>query len=443
MSKSEEKARLRTSLFSGGEFDIADVKKKIQEEQQLSQKFIDELKGAYERGEDISDYVWPREWDFRKRPERHHASNIISLVEAIDFCGQYFHGSAWQEADWYARSPEDIKQWNPAYNFHRALHFTDKQKGADFTNRAEEEKQAFFRKQEVYGKLSSWLNEMEIEAFTLDSEGHKCLLYANIWLSREALKILDLGKIYEKDESGQPKLSGKSDFVYLNKEQLQKALNKERRPTNFQERKEIKPKNIICPEGVWSLEAMLRFSDKQKGEDGQSRKMGDIAHSFIHFLLVTPALEVFTINSYTGDKTPIDRDSLRSKRAIAHFIKGLIPFDSFRASEEDGEYIFVNRTQFENYLTDKGIQDDPSQDKRDQGQDSYVPAYLEFMLQAVKALNLTSDKRANIDEIIDWLNKNWPSDLEGKSDILIKYMATLIRRPEDKKGGNTSWNKKK
>lgn len=37
-----------------------------------------------------------------------------------------------------------------------------------------------------------------------------------------------------------------------------------------------------------------------------------------------------------------------------------------------------------------------------------------------------------------WLKKNWPADLEGKSDRMIKSMATLLRRPQDKKGGNTA-----
>ena len=70
----------------------------------------------------------------------------------------------------------------------------------------------------------------------------------------------------------------------------------------------------------------------------------------------------------------------------------------------------------------------------------YTPPYLEFMLQAAKALNLCPEKRARIDDITAWLNENWPSHLEGKSDRIIKSMATLLRRPEDKKGGNTPWN---
>lgn len=136
---------------------------------------------------------------------------------------------------------------------------------------------------------------------------------------------------------------------------------------------EIKPKGITCPEGIWSLEAMLRFSDKQKGEDGQSRIMADISHGFIQFLMATPKLEVFTISSYSGNKRLIDRDYLRSRRAISHFIQGRIPFDSYNAKKEDGEYIFVNRTQFENYLADKPLEGCIFLDQEQKAQNLYVP----------------------------------------------------------------------
>ena len=70
---------------------------------------------------------------------------------------------------------------------------------------------------------------------------------------------------------------------------------------------------------------------------------------------------------------------------------------------------------------------------------SYIPPYVSFMHQAVKDLNLSPDSKANRDVIIDWLTDNWPADLEGKSKRLIQAMATLLRRPEDKKGGNSPW----
>lgn len=421
-------------IFSTGQID-----EQIRKERELREKFTAELKEAYEQGEDISEYVWPHEWDFRKRPKPHHANNIISLPDAIDVCGQHFYGAAWNEKDWYARSPEEIEQWNPAHNLYRAWGFSEKKKGADFTNRPEEEKEAFVRKQEIYSQLSSWLNQSTLESFTLDSEGNKGSVSANIWLSSDALDILDSGKISEK-EDGKTKIGGKSDFVYLNKEQLQKLLNKEKPSSKIETKKEFSPKGITCPEGIWSLEAMLRFSDKEKGEEGQDRKMGEICQDFLHFLVTTPTLEVFTISSYDGHKAPIDRDYLRSKSAASDFLRGFIPnFDGFHVSKEDGEFIFVNRQQYENFLAGRPIAENPVSDIKPEDNPSYIPAYLDLMLKAVKALNLSPDKRANMDNIINWLNNNWPPDLEGKSDRMIKSMATFLRRPQDKKGGNTSW----
>ncbi len=439
MPESQKKDPILDNLLSSGLFNTTHIDEQIRKEREVREKFTAELKAAHEQGEDISEYVWPREWDLRKCPKPHHASNIISLSDAIDLCGQHFYGAVWDTKDWYARSPEEMEQWKPEHNLHRAWSFTENKKGADFTNRAEEEKQAFARKQEIYGKLSSWLNQETIEVFTLDNEGNKSGVPSNTWLSRDALDILDEGKIHEKEEDGKLKISGKSDFVYLNKEQLEKALNKEKLPSETKKRKELEPKGITCPEGIWSIQAMILFSDKEKGEDSQSRKMGEISQSFIHFLITAPALEVFTINSYSGEKQPIDRDYLRSKRAINDFIRGLIPFGDFRANEGDGEYIFVNKDQFENFLADEPLAEDHEPDEAAEAPISYTPAYVKLMLKAVKALNLSPDKRANMDEITDWLDKNWPSDLEGKSQNLIKYMATLLRRPEDKRGGNTAW----
>jgi hypothetical protein len=71
--------------------------------------------------------------------------------------------------------------------------------------------------------------------------------------------------------------------------------------------------------------------------------------------------------------------------------------------------------------------------------DDYIPPYIEFLLGAIPSLNLSANNRVNKDEVVNWLAENWPDGLEGKSDRLINSMATLLRRPEDKKGGNTSW----
>lgn len=71
----------------------------------------------------------------------------------------------------------------------------------------------------------------------------------------------------------------------------------------------------------------------------------------------------------------------------------------------------------------------------------YIPPYLEFMLLAARETRLSGDKREKIENIMGWLNANWPSGLEGKSNRMIRSMATLLRRPDDKKGGNTRWKK--
>lgn len=84
-------------------------------------------------------------------------------------------------------------------------------------------------------------------------------------------------------------------------------------------------------------------------------------------------------------------------------------------------------------------QEQQSESRSQLSEIQYIPPYVVFMLEAVTALNLSSDSRSNLDEIINWLDDNWPSDLEGKSQNLVKYMATLLRRPEDKRGGNTPW----
>lgn len=71
--------------------------------------------------------------------------------------------------------------------------------------------------------------------------------------------------------------------------------------------------------------------------------------------------------------------------------------------------------------------------------DGYIPPYIKFLLGAASALNLSANNRVNKEEIVHWLDENWPVELEGKSDRLINSMATILRRPQDKKGGNTSW----
>ena len=155
MQESQKKDSAVANILNSAIFDNSQIEKQIKEEQEMREKLTDELRKAHEQGEDISEYVWPREWDVRKRPKPHHASNIISLADAIDLSGQHFYGDVWNEKDWYARNPEEIERWNPEHNLHRAWSFAENKKSADFTNRPEEEKQAFERKQEIYSKFVS------------------------------------------------------------------------------------------------------------------------------------------------------------------------------------------------------------------------------------------------------------------------------------------------
>lgn len=66
----------------------------------------------------------------------------------------------------------------------------------------------------------------------------------------------------------------------------------------------------------------------------------------------------------------------------------------------------------------------------------YIPPYIDFMLKAAKALGLSSDKTIVKKQVEHWLRENWPKELGTPTDNIIKYMATLIRRPDEQKGGN-------
>lgn len=292
---------------------------KYNNEQQLYKNFTNELRNAHERGEDISEYVWPPEWNLKKRPKQHHAENIISLADAIDICGKKIYGSLWQDFDWYARSDDEIEKWNPAHHTYLAFSFSEKTQFANFNDDEDSEKQAYKRKGDVFSKLSAWLNQGKVNAFNIETDGSKNDISQNTWLSSDAIQILNSGKTCNKEEGA---FRANENYVYLDKIQFMDVLQKE-------------------------------------------------------------------ITEYPKDKINLSPEKI--------------------------------------VCTDQIIED------------FYIPEYLKLMLAGVQALGLSQDKRADIDTIKDWLNENWPNNLEGKSDRLIKYMATLMRRPEDKKGGNQPW----
>lgn len=430
------------SFLSGSIFGEEDLSAWQRKDEETRQNFINELQASYNRGEDISEYVWPHEWELRQRPKPHFSNHIISLADAIELCGEHFHEDQWRQDIWYARPPEEIDRWKPEDRICIAFYDIGKSKGADFSNQPDKEKHAYDLKRDIYGKLSTWLNQGKIEAFTLDDEGNQTEIPKNTWLSYDATRIMDRGTIYEK-ENGQVKINGKTDFVYLNKESLEMVLKENKKRNNKKVWEDLKPDGVNCPEGVWILKAALlkREHDRNPLND-DGKKMGEIIQDFINFLLLTPELEIFTIKSYSGEKEKFDRDLLRSRSVADYFLKGFIPYsEGFHSSKKDGQYIFVNKEQFDKVLAGESLSDESNEIVSHElpEQVGYTPAYIEFMLKAAKALELSASKRVNASQVETWLDENWPKDLEGKSDRIIKSMVTLLRRPEDKKGGNTSW----
>jgi hypothetical protein len=67
---------------------------------------------------------------------------------------------------------------------------------------------------------------------------------------------------------------------------------------------------------------------------------------------------------------------------------------------------------------------------------AYIPPFLNFMLKTVSALHIDGSERIPLDDIKHWIEENWNDELGKPSGNIISQMATLIRRPEDRKGGN-------
>ncbi len=206
---------------------------------------------------------------------------------------------------------------------------------------------------------------------------------------------------------------------------------------NFDEKK---PRKVICPEGIWIPNLLFEIGEKLFAESFESMKAGKIADVVSINLLMEPELEIFTISSYNGSKDKFNRSLLRGDKRFNYIAYGYIPFGSQFSFDDDeelsGEYIFINKKQIETLLSGKKFQKEVIINSNKASEEKYIPPYMALMLRAVEALKLTPDSRANKDLITEWLDTNWPVDLDGKSDRLIESMATLIRRPEDKKGGN-------
>ena len=206
---------------------------------------------------------------------------------------------------------------------------------------------------------------------------------------------------------------------------------------------ELKPKNICCPEGIWSFGAARMLAYKEHGEHKDKQLAVELSRRLIEVLLTNPEIEVFTIDSFSGSQQPLNKGFLRSGRAAIHFTLGIIPYvgDVRYDERKDGKFIFINRTHFQNFLMGRSILETIVSNQVNPLDIAYVPPYIEFMLKAVSECKLNANQRINKDLIKEWIDKNWPNELDGKSDRLIEAMVTLLRRPEDKKGGNTSWEK--
>ncbi len=308
-------------------------------------------------GYNYPDGLMPEAWKERSSPDN-IVPDGIWLPEYFNLIGKEIYQKIWDGTELYARSPEDISEDEKSQSHWRTrkraikitsmiggleqentgtiaspANFTSShQVGVAFQNEKQENK-AFERKQKIISAVVENILSNEIHPFLIGEHGEKAKIRESWWRERGIRFVFEYGY-----PNGHP-----THGIYIS--------NKKSK------RKEIKPKGITCPEGVWSLEAAFLFSEKENGAKGQNRKMGDIVDDLIHFLVVTPDLEVFTISSYDGHKKLIDRNYLRSKNAGKDFLRGFIPaFNDFHVSKEDGDYIFINREQFENYLTDKPIQ---------------------------------------------------------------------------------------
>jgi hypothetical protein len=84
----------------------------------------------------------------------------------------------------------------------------------------------------------------------------------------------------------------------------------------------------------------------------------------------------------------------------------------------------------------RGVEDWLGSGTSDLSDLKYIPPYIEYMLKAVSALNIDGSKRVSTTDIKYWLEENWDKELGEISGNLLRQMATLIRRPGDRKGGN-------
>ena len=66
----------------------------------------------------------------------------------------------------------------------------------------------------------------------------------------------------------------------------------------------------------------------------------------------------------------------------------------------------------------------------------YSSSYVNFMKKASQDLSLDANTKIPKKELVNWLRDNWHEGLGEFSARKIDQMATLIREPEDQKGGH-------
>lgn len=119
--------------------------------------------------------------------------------------------------------------------------------------------------------------------------------------------------------------------------------------------KQYEPQKIIYANGYPIIVASALFGIKNK-KDLEKTDLTSTIRAFFKFLLLTPELEIFTIDSQNGEKEEFPRHRLHTAKTIDYFFSGLIPnSDADNHANGEGKYIFINKEQFERYWNGKPI----------------------------------------------------------------------------------------
>lgn len=108
----------------------------------------------------------------------------------------------------------------------------------------------------------------------------------------------------------------------------------------------------------------------------------------------------------------------------------------------NGQYnsVFLSRIDFEKTFNQKIIypgEKDPCGDTTYEG--AYVPPYIGLMLNAIEHFNISETNQPLLETLIHWFQEQ---TIEGQkiSENEAKKLASFVRLPSSKKGGNRPWN---